>query len=117
MPTARTIADSDVPCRRDGLCCRTLDDEAVLYDPAHHGVHFLNRTAYFIWRSCDGRSSVEDVAAAVAHAFDVDSGAPGPDTMVLSDVRRTLTELADNGLVDFSCRQFHDPTCCDSCPA
>ncbi len=115
---------NDVPCRRDGLRCRPLDDEAVLYDPAHHTLHYLNQTAYFIWARCDGRRRVQDIADAVAAAYETgcegqDSGGQerAPDPRVLGDVRRTLAELADNGLIDSGCLDTHDATCCNSDPS
>lgn len=110
MPTEDAIADIDrVPYRREGLCCRSFDGEAVLYDPAHNTVHYLNRTAYFIWTHCDGQRCIEDIADALVATFDVGGEGEVPQADALDDIRQTLAELASNGLIDFSCRHGHDP--------
>ena len=89
-----------LPVRRDGLCCRVFDDEAVLYDPAHHAVHYLNRTAWFIWNCCNGRRDAEDIALEVAAAFEPSAQQDNPLAAVRDDVRSTLSHLTENGLIE-----------------
>ena len=50
------------PVRRSDMTVQELDGEALVYDPVTADTHRLNETAYFIWRSCDGRSTSESVA-------------------------------------------------------
>lgn len=88
------------PIRREGLCCRVFDDEAALYDTAHHSVHYLNRTAWFIWNCCDGRHEVEDIALNLAAAFEAGSRHDDPLSVIRDDVRSTLSNLTENGLIE-----------------
>ncbi len=84
---------------RDGLHVYEMDDEAVVYDPAHHAIHYLNPTALAIWQRCDGRHSLAEMARALHAAFDSDD-AFGDLDRLRDDVRGTVEALADNGLVD-----------------
>jgi len=99
------------PVRREGLCCRDFDDEAVLYDPAHHAVHYLNRTAWFIWNCCDGQHGVEDIISAVAEVFEPGARHDDPMAAIRNDVRTTLSNLTENGLIESVASQSHGPAC------
>ncbi len=60
MKTTRAL----MPCaRQDELVVEELPDETLVYDLKRHKARCLNRTAALVWRHCDGRSSVADVAA------------------------------------------------------
>ena len=48
--------------REDQLVIQELPDEVLVYDVNRHKAHCLNRTAAFIWRHCDGRTSVAEIA-------------------------------------------------------
>jgi len=50
-----------MPVRRD-LLVRELSDEVVLYDKETSKAHCLNRTAAAVWKLCDGKSSVAEIA-------------------------------------------------------
>ena len=66
-----------VPTRREGVRLYLIDDEAMLYDPAHDVVHYLNATACFIWERCDGRRTAENIAADLRNACgSIDGGLP-----------------------------------------
>ena len=96
----REPAVGNGPRRRDGLRPFPIDDEAVVYDVAHDSVHYLNRTAWFIWEKCDGTREPAEIAAEMAQAFD---GLNGDDARasVLADVRQTVASLRDDGLIDW----------------
>lgn len=49
--------------REEGLMVRELPDEVLVYDLGRHKAHCLNSTAALIWKHCDGKSSVADIAA------------------------------------------------------
>jgi hypothetical protein len=49
--------------RQDELVVEELPDETLVYDLKRHKARCLNRTAAMVWRRCDGRSSVAEVAA------------------------------------------------------
>jgi hypothetical protein len=52
--------------RKDGLVVKELPGELLVYDLERHKAHCLNDTASFIWRRCDGRTSVSELAALLA---------------------------------------------------
>jgi hypothetical protein len=49
--------------RTDRLVVEPFDDETLVYDLTSHKAHYLNHTAAFVWRQCDGHTSVEQIAA------------------------------------------------------
>jgi len=86
------------PRRREELRCHEMDDEAVVYDVAHHAVHYLNRTAYQIWTLCDGRRSVEAIADIMATRYGLRD--PVDQERLRADILRTIEDLERNGLFD-----------------
>jgi hypothetical protein len=44
--------------RRANLVVKELTDETLVYDEETHEAHCLNQTAAFVWKHCDGRTSV-----------------------------------------------------------
>src|SRR6266849_515680 len=56
-------ADSRMPHAREaGLLTQELPDELLVYDLERHRAHSLNRTAALVWRHCDGKTSVAEIA-------------------------------------------------------
>ncbi len=49
--------------RQDELVVEELPNETLIYDLKRHTARCLNRTAALVWRRCDGRTKVADVAA------------------------------------------------------
>lgn len=60
METTRTLMPR---ARQDELFVEELPDETLIYDLERHKARCLNRTAALVWRHCDGRTSVAEVAA------------------------------------------------------
>jgi hypothetical protein len=52
--------------RTDRLTVQELPEETLIYDHERHKAHCLNATASLVWRHCDGRTSVEELAQLVA---------------------------------------------------
>lgn len=50
--------------RSEQLVVHELPDELLVYDLRIDKAHCLNPTAAFVWRSCDGRTTVDEIAAA-----------------------------------------------------
>jgi hypothetical protein len=48
--------------RKDGLVVQELAEELLVYDLERHKAHCLNRTAAWIWKHCDGRTTVAEIA-------------------------------------------------------
>ena len=48
--------------RQDRLLLQEAGDELVVYDQDRHRAHRLNRTAALVWRHCDGKTTVTEIA-------------------------------------------------------
>jgi hypothetical protein len=74
------------PQRIHPVHVESIDGELCVYDTARQRVHALNHTAAFVWQRCDGRTSPEELAAALAADASIDDAE--------AVVRLTLQELA-----------------------
>jgi hypothetical protein len=57
--------------RRDELIVRQVADETLVYDERNDRAHCLNRAAAMVWAQCNGRTSPEEIAAALGSDIDV----------------------------------------------
>jgi hypothetical protein len=57
--------------RKAGLVVKALNDEVLVYDLERDKAHSLNSSAAFIWKKCNGRRSVAEVAQALSREFKV----------------------------------------------
>lgn len=57
--------------RKAGLVVKPLNDEVLVYDLERNKAHALNQSAAFIWKKCNGRRSVAEVAQALRKEFKV----------------------------------------------
>ena len=48
--------------RKEGLLVQELPNEVLVYDLERHKAHCLNPTAALVWKHCDGRTSVSEIA-------------------------------------------------------
>jgi len=62
--------------RSEGLIVEQLPEELVVYDQQSHRVHCLGPIAAWIWKACDGRTSLARLAKRASDRFghDVDAG-------------------------------------------
>lgn len=51
--------------RKSGLVVQEVPDEVLVYDLDSNKAHCLNQTAALVWKSCDGRNSVSEIAKIV----------------------------------------------------
>ncbi len=65
--------------RRDGIIIKDFEGEVLVYDLERDQAHCLNSLAGKIWRHCDGRSTLSEIAASLSHQ----GGAPVDDGVVL----------------------------------
>src|SRR6266545_1209147 len=77
--------------RTTELIIEELGSETIVYDTTRHRAHCLNQTAAFIWRQCDGETTLEEVA----HRLSTMTGLP-PDEDI---VRLALRSLKNRGLL------------------
>src|SRR4051812_10883764 len=66
MKTIRQVAPH---AREEGLVIQELPDELLVYDLDRHKAHCLNHTAAFIWKRCDGKTTVAEIAARISKEF------------------------------------------------
>ena len=52
--------------RKDQLIVKELDGEVLVYDLIRDKAHCLNSTAGLVWKCCDGKSSVSEIAKSIA---------------------------------------------------
>ncbi len=94
MPTANPIATAVPAARFNGLITTASDDELVVYDEAAKHIHHLNELSSVIWRLCDGRRGVGEIANAATDELGIE---------VREDaVRLALRKLDDAKLLDGS---------------
>lgn len=61
------MRESQFPtARRTGLVVQEVPGEVLVYDLDTNKAHCLNETAAFVWKSCDGNTSVSDIADVLA---------------------------------------------------
>ena len=77
--------------RASELVVEQLPDELIVYDTVNHRAHCLNRAAALVFRHCDGRTSVAEVAALLTA-----EGLPADREVV----EVALGELSRAGLLD-----------------
>ncbi len=61
-----------LPSQRKDVFSRELDGELLLFDPVTNVTHRLNQTAAFIYLSCDGRKTLDDLVAEYQETFNVE---------------------------------------------
>ncbi|CAN5708947.1 hypothetical protein BH20ACI3_BH20ACI3_03420 [soil metagenome] len=57
--------------RKAGLVVKGLNDEFLVYDLKRDKAHSLNQSAAFVWKKCNGRRTVAEVAQALGKEFEV----------------------------------------------
>lgn len=60
------IGSQNPVARKDGLVIQEMPDEVLVYDLNSNKAHCLNQTAAFVWRNCDGKNEVADIATEFA---------------------------------------------------
>jgi hypothetical protein len=57
-----TMINPQTPmARKNGLVIQETTEEVLVYDLETDKAHCLNRTAAFVWKKCDGKTSVEEI--------------------------------------------------------
>lgn len=55
--------------RENGLVIQETGDEVLVYDLNNNKAHCLNKTAAFVWKSCNGRNTVENITGLIEKEF------------------------------------------------
>lgn len=81
------------PAPRADVLAYPLDEELVLCDERSGEVFTLNRTGARVWTLCDGKSTIEQIARAIAEEFHLE------EAPVYADVEAHIADLLDAELV------------------
>lgn len=60
---------TNLQARTEGLVIQEMSDEVLVYDLNTNKAHSLNQTAAFVWKQCDGKNTVTDIAALLEKEF------------------------------------------------
>lgn len=66
--------------------CKEYDSEKVVCDLKKDKIHFLNKTASFIWELLDGTNNLDDIWEAVLGKFDIKES---------TDLRKEISETIE----------------------
>lgn len=79
-----------LPCQASHVSVKEIDGQTLVLDRSRDKLHELNTTAGYIWRCCDGKTTVAEIVSATAREFDVDDGVVERD---VADILGKLTEM------------------------
>lgn len=85
-----------IPRQVSHVSVKEIDGQTIVLDRSRDQLHELNTTAGYVWRCCDGKTTVDEIAAATAREFDVDPGA------VERDVTEIIGKLTDLHLIEWA---------------
>ena len=89
--------------RQNGLVVQEMPEEVLVYDLDTNKAHCLNRSAAFVWKSCDGNNSVSDIV----RQFESNGGGKVTEDFVWI----AIDQLSENGLLDKQVApRFHGQT-------
>ena len=82
------------PVRRGQALVRKHGEDVAVFNPDTDNLFYMNRSAFAIWELCDGNTSPEEMAGAVAELTSADQ------VQARQDVEMALVELSKLGLVE-----------------
>jgi PqqD family protein of HPr-rel-A system len=83
-----------LPTRRAHVSLQRVGQEAILHDRASGRAHVINSSAARLWELCDGRTTVDEIAAAFAASYAL------PAAEVRADVDTLLSTFRELGVLD-----------------
>lgn len=78
--------------RTNGLVVQEVPDEVLVYDLDSNKAHCLNQTAALVWKACDGKTSIPDIA----HSIGLQTGSKVSDDLVWL----AIDQLNENSLLE-----------------
>ena len=88
--------------RKSGLVVQEVPDEVLVYDLESNKAHCLNQSAALIWKSCDGNTSVSEIAKLVENQA---GGKVTEDFVWLA-----IDQLSENNLLEKQLRSGFEGT-------
>lgn len=80
--------------RKTGLVVQDMPDEVLVYDLNSNKAHCLNKSAAFVWKSCDGTKNVPDIV----NLFASEAGEKVSEDFVWL----AIDQLSENSLLEAS---------------
>ncbi|MCB1025400.1 MAG: PqqD family protein [Acidobacteria bacterium] len=77
--------------RVEKIVVKNIGDEILVYDLKSNRAHGLNRSISEVWRNCDGKTSIEEIAFRLSQRFDAEIG--------VDFVELALAELSNANLL------------------
>ena len=87
-------SDRSPKARRSQLVIKELASETLVYDESNHRAHCLNQTAAFVWKHCDGRTTLP----ALARLLEKETSVAVPE----HTVRLAIKQLEESHLLEAS---------------
>ena len=72
---------------------RRIEDEVVVIKDNGLATHVLNKTAAFVWESCDGQNGIDEITARLCQHFEVSA-----DT-ARKDITELIEKLTEVGII------------------
>lgn len=88
------MISSNKPCRLPDYRLEVMDNELLLFHPAHTKILHCNETASLIWQLCNGQRSIQEITSLLSAAFP-----EAADTMA-NDVEATLEQFLRHGAIE-----------------
>ena len=94
--------------RYEGIICKQVDGELLIYYLDRNKAHCLNSTAAFVWQHCDGQTSLGELARAVNTAMETSFGETvieialaqlGRDHLLCETPKEVVADLSRRALV------------------
>jgi Coenzyme PQQ synthesis protein D (PqqD) len=81
--------------RSEGLVVQELAEEVLVYDQDRHKAHCLNQTAAMVWRQCDGKRTVSEIAGKLSREL---KGEVGQEVVWVALEQLSRTHLLRGGV-------------------
>jgi len=80
--------------RNPKIIAREVDGETILLNEKKEQIHQLNHTASFIWKSCNGKNTIDDIVKLLKEEFQTESGD------IETDVNNTIASFKKLNLLE-----------------
>ncbi len=84
---------NSIPVPDKEFTLEELDNELLLYHPTKTTTVYMNETASIIWRLCDGRRSIVEIAELIKDSY------PEAGDRAREEVEETLQTFKDHGAI------------------
>lgn len=80
--------------KKKGIILRKLDNELLLYDKKRDMMHYLNKTASFVWEKINGKRTILDISKEMQQHYGLQSN------IAIKDVKKTIGNFTKQKLLE-----------------